>query len=219
MDDAIKSEIAEGLNVAIPVLILYLCIIGSIVILGFINYVLRGIAIYRMSVNRGIENGWLGFIPYAYNYQLGQLSGEIELGSKKIKNTGIWLLVMPIIYGFVFSAGYAVTMVSFFFRVFSLGRNPMPEEVFKIIPTFIISMIIFVLILLAAQVFLYLFKYLALHKIFSQYNTGQKPVFYLILSMFVPMAEPILLFMHSNKPLINRQFTMNNEQLMIKDLN
>jgi hypothetical protein len=67
----------------------------------------------------------------------------------------------------------------------------------------LIGMVIFVLIMMVAQVVWYLVRYLALHKIFSQYSTGQRPVFYLILSMFVPMAGSILLFMHSKRPLLD----------------
>ena len=196
------NELNEVIQLIMPLIAVYLVIIFAALGCGIANYVFRGAAIYTMSANRGISNGWLGFIPYAHNYQLGKLAGEIELGNKKVKKTGVWLLVMPLIYGFIFIAGYIATMLPFFITIFSFGEEPSPEQVMSAMPAFMIGLFIFVLILIVAQVFLYLFRYLALHKIFSLYSGGQKPVFYLILSLFVPLAQAILLFKHRNRPLL-----------------
>jgi len=87
-------------------------------------------------------------------------------------------------------------------KIISLGDDPTAEELFSVFPILLISVLIFAAIILVAQIFLYLFKYLALHKIFPQYSKGQKPVYYLILAMFVPCAEEILLFRHRNRPLL-----------------
>ena len=196
------SEFAEVFQILTPVFIFLAGLFGAIFIAEIVDYILRGIATYKMSANRGITNGWLGFIPFARDYQLGRLAGEIELGSKKIKNTGLWLLITPIIYGVLFAVTYAIMMVPYFISMFSLGSNPSPEQLMGPMTTLMISMIFFIVIMVAAQVFLYLFRYLALHKIFSFYSGGQKPVFYIILAMFVPLAESILLFRHRDRPLL-----------------
>ena len=201
MDPAIPKE----LEAMIPLLIFCLIFLLIIMLLCIISYVLRGLAIYKMSKARGLQNGWLGFIPCANNYQLGMIAGEIELGNKRIKNPGLWLLLLPIIYGIVFTIGYFAMMIPYFISIFSLGSNPMPEEVIGPVTALMFALMIFVLIMLFAQVILYLFRYLALHRIFSHYSTGQKPVFYMIIAMFVPLAESILLFMHSKRPLLTIQ--------------
>ena len=194
----------QELEMLMPVLIFFLFIWGVFILLGILNYILRGIAIYKMSETRGIQYGWLGFVPYVYNYQFGQIAGEIELGSKKIKKPGLWLLFMPIIYSFVSSIGYMLVMVPYFINIFSLSTDNeiMPEKIVGSVIILMIGIFVFSLIMIVANVFLYLFKYLVLHKIFSQYSVGQKPVFYMIIAMFIPLAESVLLFMHSKRPML-----------------
>jgi len=196
------SEIYEIVDIFMPLIIMFAVIFFISFALSVTQYVLRGIAIYKMSASRGIPNGWMGFIPYVHNYQFGQIAGEIELGNKKIKNTGTWLLIIPFIYSFIVSVCYFATMIPYFISMYSIVSDPTPEGLIGPIITLMISMIFYILIIMAAQVVLYLFKYLALHKVFSQYNVGQKPVFYVIIAMFVPLAEPIILFIHSKRPML-----------------
>jgi len=192
----------EALQALIPLFVFLFVILALVFILGIVSYILRGIAIYRMSEARKLEYGWLGFIPIASRYQLGAVAGEIQLGDKKIKNPGIWLLLAPIVYGIVFAIGYMIIMVPYIVKMVMLGDNATPEEVMGPLVAFMFAIFIFVLVMVVAQVFVYLFKYLALHKIFSAYSLGQKPVYYMIIAMFIPLAEPILLYIHSSRPML-----------------
>jgi hypothetical protein len=157
-----------------------------------------------MSNNRGIPNGWLSFIPYAHYYQLGRVAGSIELGGKKVENTGVWVLLTHILYDIVLSIGMLIAMVPYFVHIISIGfsDNTMPGDIMPAMYTLLFSLLIFMVVVVAAQAFLYLILYLALHKIFSLYSGGQKPVFYLILAIFIPLAQAILLFRHRNRPLL-----------------
>jgi len=195
-------ETAEALQHIMPVFIVLGVIMFVSMAVGLVNYILRGLAINKMSKARGLDNGWLGFIPIAHKYQLGKVAGTIEYGNKKVKNVGLWLILAPMIYGAVFTIGYVISLFPFIFSMVALGNDPAPEAVIAPMMTFISIFTIFILIMVVAQVFVMLFKYLALHKIFSDYNRGQKPVYYLILAMFIPLAESILLFKNSNKPLL-----------------
>jgi len=192
----------EGLTIPIALIVIYIVVLALVAILGIVMYILRGMAIYRMSQARGLKNGWLGFIPYVMYYQLGSIAGEIELGNKKIKNTGLWLLLMPILYGAVLFISYLIMLIPIVAKIISLGDNPTSEEVLSIIPIMLVAIFIVAIIATVAQLFLYLFNYLALHKIFSQYSGGQKPVYYLIIAIFIPYADTILLFRHRNRPLL-----------------
>lgn len=182
-------------------LVIYAIIWTIMMLVGLVDYIFRGLAIYNMSKARGLEYGWLGFIPYARTYQLGQIAGEIEVGKKTIKNTGLWLLLAPFVFGFVVFIGVIIITVPTIFSTVALESNPTPEGVSGMLVTWVIAWCIFMVIVTIAQVFVYLIRYLALHKIFSHYSAGQKPVFYLIIAIFVPLAESILLFMHSRRPL------------------
>jgi hypothetical protein len=185
------------------IIIFYIALIVILILAAFVMYLIRGFAIYNMSNARGLQYGWLGFIPIASRYQLGQVAGEIEFGNKKVTNPGLWLVIVPIIYNVVFMIGYMIIVVPYVISLISLVDNPSPEAVFGPMTVFIIALFVFVFVMIFAQVFVYLFHYLVLHKIFSHYSTGQKPVFYMIIAMFVPLAHDILLFMHSKRPLLS----------------
>jgi hypothetical protein len=189
---------------AVPVVSVIFLVVISILfaVLGILLYILKGLAIYRMSQTRGIGNGWLGFIPYASEYQLGQLAGEIELGNKKIKNTGLWLLLLPMVSSAVLGIAYLIMFLPLIIKMSSLGDNPTNEEIYSVVSILVISLCVVVLVAYVVQILINLFRCLALHKIFSRYSTGQKPVFYLLLAMLVPFAEEILLFRHRKRPLL-----------------
>jgi len=181
-------------------LVFYFVLLG----VGVTSYVLQGIAIMKMSQNRGIPNGFLGFIPYANIYQLGRVAGEVEIGKKKMKNTGVWLLVLPIAFAIVMTIGMLIIMVPFIVQSVSLGyHNAYPEE-FLAGPfmAFFVSLMIFTVVMVLVEAVLYVFQGLVFHKIFSRYADGQKPVYYTLLSLFVPLAFSILLFKFKDKPLL-----------------
>ncbi|MCL2696340.1 MAG: hypothetical protein FWE69_08455 [Clostridiales bacterium] len=193
------------------ILPLFLLILGICLVawgLAITDYVLRGLAILKLSAKQGVPNGWLGFIPIVNNYQLGALAGEIEFGKKKVKNTGVWLLVLPIAFGVVTAIGSFIIMVlPLTFRMTVLEQTPhfSPDMILAPMMSFTIGILIYTLLLVAAQVIVYLFRGLALHKIFARYADGQRPVFYVILSVFVPLAESILLFKQRKKPLLDEE--------------
>jgi hypothetical protein len=184
------------------VIITYLAIIGVMLIFGLADYIMRGIAILNMSKKQGISYGWLGFIPVAKNYQLGAIAGEIEFGNKKISNPGLWNVLTPIIAGAVFMVVYFGIIIS---AVVSVSTSQSGEPDANFFLNLFAWIIVFVILISVAYLFVYLIRYLILHKVFSHYNKGQKPVFFLILSLFVPLAEAILLLICSNKPLVEAQ--------------
>jgi len=199
---SVESELAEVLSVLGPLFAILGVIYSLLFLVALVSYILQGLAILNMSRARGLENGWLGFIPIARNWQLGKIAHEIEIGNKKITNPGLWLVLAPIIFFLVFIISYAALILPFVFSIASIAETAAPEAIAGPLSFFTIGMFFFVLIIIAAEVFWYLFLFLSLHKIFSQYEKGQKPVFYLILAMFVPLALPIILFMLSKRPLL-----------------
>jgi len=200
--EALGPEFNEIMTLMSPLFAILGVVYGLLFLITIVSYILRGLAILNMSKQRGLENGWLGFIPFARDWQLGKIAHEIEIGNKKITNPGLWLVLAPIIYGTVFGIGYAALMVPYFISIFSLAETAAPEAIIGPVTSLIIGMFFFIFVMIIAQVFLYLIVYLSFHKIFSQYEKGQKPVFYLILAMFVPLATPIILYMLSKRPLL-----------------
>jgi len=198
----VSAELIEVLEILAPVFGFLAFIWLVAIVVSIVSYVLKGLGILNMSKARGLSNGWLGFIPYARNYQLGKVAGEIELGDKKITNMGLWMLLAPILYTAVFVIGYLIVFVPYFISIFTMAEHASPDAITGPITYLMIATTVFVLVLLFVQALYFLIWYLGIHKIFSRYATGQKPVFYLILAMFVPLAYPILLFMLSKRPML-----------------
>jgi len=200
--DEFANEFLEAMDMLAPIFAFVIIFYFALLAITLIGYILQGLAINNMSKARGLQNGWFGFIPYLRDWQLGQIAGEIEIGNKKITNTGLWLVLAPIIYGFVIMMGVLIMYVPFLISVISAVEADAPEAMFGAMTYLMVGFWIFVLVLTVAQVFYFLVIYLAYHKIFTQYATGQKPVFYLIIAMFVPLGFPILLFRLSKRPML-----------------
>ncbi|MCL2140692.1 MAG: hypothetical protein FWH42_03310 [Dehalococcoidia bacterium] len=192
-----------GAEFPVALFIFLVLLFVIIIFIAFVLYFLKAVGIYRMSVARGLRFGWLGFIPYANEFQLGQIAGEIEFGNKRIKNTGVWLLILPIVYGMVFTIGFMIIYIPFLLKIVSITEAT--SEIEDILPTlsvFIIVLTIFIIVMIIAEILVNLVKYLAIHKVFSHFSSGQKPVFYLLLAILIPCAYEILLFRLSSRPLV-----------------
>lgn len=55
--------------------------------IGILFYILQAVGLQAMAKNRGMDNGWLGWIPIANTWLLGQLSGpNVLFGKWEFKN-------------------------------------------------------------------------------------------------------------------------------------
>ena len=74
-------------------------------------YILHSIGLYTIAGRLGMSNAWLAFIPFARTWLHGELAGEISLKTKKIRNPGVWKLVMPIVSGGIFFVFYILFLL------------------------------------------------------------------------------------------------------------
>ena len=185
-------ESVQGLEV---VMAMYLGILAFAVIIGIVDYILRGIAINSMCKNRGIDNGWLGFIPIARDYQLGVLSGEIDLGKKKMKNVGVWLIVTPIVVSVV---TYIFSMVMMFVIMFSTAAIATSGSISGVGLIFFVYILFLVVVMIAAGAS-QIVRGLAMYGVFSHYSTGGSAVFKALFALVMPFGEAIMLFANRNK--------------------
>lgn len=196
------SEIFEML----PMIFVIIAIYGVLIIGGLVSYILRALGIMRMSASRGLQNGWLGFIPLAAEYQLGKISGEVDAGKRKIKTPGLWLAIFPaIVYGIFFTIYFALI----FSMVGIAESSRWDEPSVGAITGFFIGIIVIYILLIIGSILIYLLHGLVVHRIFSCYGNDQQPVFHMLICLFVPFGEAILLYRYGNKPIINRPSYMN----------
>ncbi|MBQ8275581.1 MAG: hypothetical protein IJZ02_03020, partial [Clostridia bacterium] len=69
----------EMVGFGVVFLAVYLIVMLVALAFGVTMYVLNGLAIKRMSESCGLAHGWMGFVPYASTFRLGQLA---ECGRK-----------------------------------------------------------------------------------------------------------------------------------------
>lgn len=175
-----------------PAVIFFLVLLAIILLCGLISYIINGVAVVKLSKKKGLSMGWAGFVPLLREYQLGCISGEIELGKKTLKKPGLALLLSFAIYMVVYMATYMPVLFSFIFRLEALGDGPHASQILPILSDLYIGLAFVVLIAIVFAVIYSIIYYMVLYKIFAD-NVGKKAVYYLLLSMFVPFAEPIML--------------------------
>jgi hypothetical protein len=171
------------------------------------SYVLLGIAILNMSNARGLPNGWLGFVPLANMYQLGQISGDIEIAGFKVKHTGIWLAIAPLLMNVVSSFLAMFLMLPFMLSMIPLAESTSPDAFIAPMVLSIGSIVAVILLVAVVQLFWYFFLYSVYHRIYLQYVGRQKALLYVVLSIFVPLALQIIMFKLSKEPILETAVT------------
>ena len=202
LGDYYEPHLFEGLKEVMAIIVPFLLFYGFLLLLALTSYVIRAIAVQRMSKNRGIANGWLAWIPLAMQYQLGEVGGSIDAGKLKLKKPGIWLILIPIINSVICLTLYVVMILKFVFDIIKIGSRSYINESQAVLDFFgsvfgFAFAVAFVIMILSALY--YAVRGLVLYKIYSYGNLPQKSVLFLLLSLFVPLCEPILLLMNSNK--------------------
>ena len=181
--------------------ILIIIIYGFIALLGLASYIIQGVGILKISASHGKQNGWLGFIPIAVRYQLGVVSGGLIFGKKRMKNPGVWMVVVPIITNIVF---YVVYFGMIMFVIYGSATSTLSSASAEgLVLGLIITMIFAFLFLFAGSAIYSIIHLMSLYKIFTAHYPGSRSVYYILLSMFVPFASGILLIKTAGTPIIN----------------
>lgn len=188
-------------NTAIAVLSICLIVLVLIGVFALAAYLLHSIGLYTIGKRIGYSIPWLAFIPFARDYMQGELAGEISLKTKKIKNPGVWNLVVPIISGVIFWIFYML-----FFLVSGMGMMMDYQSYgrYSGLSTGTITGMIFFLIIWIVVAVLYSAVYQVLRilinkQIYGRFTTGNMAITHAVLSSLVPLYEAICTFVLRNK--------------------
>ena len=170
-------------------MIVYLIILLVVLALSVTMYVLNGLAIKRMSESCGLANGWMGFVPYASTFRLGQLAEcarkpegkripwrHLALGGHIAVSLGtivFYIIYMRDLASLMLASEGAVSVGDMFGFYAGIGSGSTILSIFS----------------LALNVVLYIIYW----KIFCLFDRGHA-VLFLLLSIFFSTAIPILLF-------------------------
>ncbi|MBE6575056.1 MAG: hypothetical protein E7654_02140 [Ruminococcaceae bacterium] len=180
----------EGMvGFGIVFLVVYLIVLLVVLALSVTMYVLNGLAIKRMSESCGLAHGWMGFVPYASTFRLGQLAECADKsGGKRIPwrhlalgghiAVALGTIVFYIIYIRDFTALIMATegeisvgdMLAFYAGI---GSGSTVMSIFSLVVNVIL--------------------YIVYWKIFCLFDRDHA-VLFLLLSIFFSAAIPFLLF-------------------------
>jgi len=192
----------------LPFFIMIFVIYGLFGLFGLANYVINGLGVLRISASHGIPNGWLGFVPIGMNYQVGAVAGELEFGKRRMRKTGLWLALIPLLTSVAFAAVYAIMFVYIVITAFAMDGSSLSPLIFMT-PLLFITLFITLVVTVGTTVHLIVF-HMAYYKIFSAHYSSAHAVFYMLLGAFVPLAIGILLMKTAKVPIINPPEYMRN---------
>lgn len=185
--------------------ILYFVIFAILIAIGITGYILKGLSLYRMGQRRNISYAWLAWIPIASNYLFGILAGDVDLGNRKIKHTGLWMLLFPLIL---------LALVIIFFIVLviiTLSAGIMlhySESFFPIAGIFPLY-VVFLPLIIVISLMMNIFYGLVYWNYFSHVKPNSTSLLYTLLGLFIPLALEINLFRVRDLPL-KEEMNQNN---------
>lgn len=196
-------------RLVMTILLIYLVVFGILLIKAVTSYVLQGIGMYTLGKRRGMDNPWLAFIPYARVYYQGELCGTLRFRERKIKNPGIWLLVVPIVANViagiligVFWAGTAVKMAGIAQTLQYYGDPYYAvQDLFSGFGSGLLLAVIFGVCLLsvvaaaARSVLLVLVN----HQIYERYTDRNYALLHAVAGIFLPLYTSVYFFVIRNR--------------------
>lgn len=178
---------------------IYLIIFMVALIFWIVEYVLFAIGLYTIAKRMGRNYPWLAFVPFARKYLHGELAGTIELKTRKIKNPGVWKLVLPIIAGAAFSLFMIILMVALgigtFMAVGSYGYGISGGTIMLAVVLLLIAAVVSVLYQAVYKVLCVLINI----QIYDRFTTHNMGIVHAVLSAVVPLYEAFCLFVMRHK--------------------
>lgn len=170
------------------------------------TYVLHALSLYSIANRRGIRRPWLSWIPVGSTWILGCISDQYQYVVKgKVRNKRKALLVLEIIQYILASVLSAVGLAMLFTVVFAaMGPNFEPANE-ALIEQLVMEKIGYFLLLLAAYLVVgalaiaaAVLRYFCLYDLYTSCDP-RNSVLYLVLSIFMSVSLPILLFINRKR--------------------
>lgn len=180
-------------------IMVYVFFIIMLMIAGIALYILRSAGLYKMAKNRGMDNAWAAWIPYARVYIQGEIAGTVKIGRKAISHPGIWMLVIPFVSGIIISVMYIAIIAG----AVIMGIAGMGETGFLFAGTFPGILLFIVLLVTLASVVLMAAKSILVvfvnRQIYGQMKEESAALFHAAAGLFIPGYESVCIFLLRNK--------------------
>lgn len=178
------------------VAIIFLAVYGLLFLIGAAIYILNGVAILKLCKKLNIDNGFLGFIPVACTYKLGQIADKacaLQGQKKKYARTLLTLSIITLGLCFlVLIAAFALGIAAGFMGASEYtGHSLVAAPTLSIIIAFIVIILLY-LGMFGVAIALIVYEYIVYYKIFKFFKPDSAVAF-LVLSIFISGIQPIFL--------------------------
>jgi len=164
-----------------------------------LSYMIRGFAILRFSKRYDLGKGWAGFVPVLSEYQLGSIAGNVKIGKMTVRRTGLWMALRPILVAVTAMTISILATTNNAVLIAKLGGSENTHQLLLLMNSLYGWLLTLLAVLYVLMVIYSVFYYMVLSKIFANYHDNSSVTLYVVLSIFVPLVEPFLLFWHSFK--------------------
>lgn len=149
-----------------------------------VSLIFQGIGIMKMHEKLGLKGGWLAFVPILNSFAMGRVAEQYikENGKKSAKFSIILLICQIVSFFFAFAMGV----------ILGIGTAFLPPSIYAIIN------LVFTLLAYGLSFIASVIAYIALWRVFSIFS-NKNATLYLILSIFVSVVQPFLIFAIRNK--------------------
>lgn len=160
------------------------------------NYLFKGFGLYGMAKKMNVKYPWLAFIPFASNYLQGELSGDVTVGKKTVKNIGLWTLLVPIAVGVI---TFIMLFVFLFTSIFSIAIQAERMNELIIGAGFYFSLLFVVLIAVVLSAAESLLFGVVRYQIHKKYTDDIWAVIHMIIGLFIPLYQSVYFFVLRNR--------------------
>lgn len=177
------------------ILMIYVIAMLVIALISLASYILRGIGLYTIAKRRGMNHPWLAFVPFMRTYLQGTLGGDIKFKNKTMRDTGIWLAVIPFMYGMVFTVLYGVMMLCGIVTVFSMAVHVGVGRILFLT----LLILIFVVVSVGYKVLYKTLRVLVNRQIYQNMTSENMAIVHAVIGALVPLYESICIFVLRNR--------------------
>lgn len=190
---------STGSELTVAIMAVYLIIIAGVAVIGLVGYIFHSFGMYTIGKRLDRPYPWLAFVPFAREYFQGELAGEIMLKNTKIRNPGIWNLILPVIFSVLTGI---LTVILLFFTMGGVLTAALAGNG-SILMLALSGLIIFYFVLIVFSL-AYSAVYMVLtilinRQIFARFTTENMAIVHAVLSAVIPLYEAFCTFTFRNK--------------------
>ena len=192
------GEFGGDAGAAAIVMIIYMVYLLIVLGISIAQYVLQSVGMYTISKRRGIRHPWLSWLPVGCTWILGCISDQYQYVVKgKVKAKRKSLLTLTLLAGILGIGGAVFYIVSVIQLMMENGmQTPEAAQMMSAVLQFLGIM----LVAMGVSIALTVINYIALYDLFASCEPKNSAL-YLVLSIFVGITMPLLVFLCRKKDL------------------